>query len=240
MSFELHVRNGSHAGERIALAPGTRLTVGRNRADLLCADDAAMSGLHFELRSENGKVGLKNHSTTNGTWINGELCDLRILQPGDRITAGTTEFVFVWASMFQGWSFEAIPQSWEIIPEQGLRYARTEKNITTIITSQDRLPEGYDFNAYIDLQLELITRKLPQSELTRTDAQVPESQASAGLNIRTPLEDQRTVIQKQVYAVVGPKVGILTATTFETEPPDVHAGIDQLLSTGIFRPQPNT
>jgi hypothetical protein len=39
--------------------------------------------------------------------------------------------------------------------------------------------------------------------------------------------------------VVESKVGILTATVFETEPAEVQAGVDHLLATGVFRPLPH-
>jgi pSer/pThr/pTyr-binding forkhead associated (FHA) protein len=58
-------------------------------------DDANASRKHAELRYESdGSWTLIDLNSTNGTKVNGRLVGSITLKPDDRITVGTTEFIF--------------------------------------------------------------------------------------------------------------------------------------------------
>ncbi len=199
-----------------------------------------MSGLHFEIRSDGEKVALKNHSRTNQTQVNGAFADILVLKAGDVITAGQTEFVVSaqgsQSPRVQDWIFNSLPPGWEIVPEQGLKHLQQASNLPVLMVSEDRLPNGYDLERYVDLQLKLLGERLPSAKASKGSASVPGAQTAAGLTIRTPFPDGRIAIQKQVYATVDSKVGILTATAMETDPAGIHQGIQQILAIATFEP----
>jgi hypothetical protein len=235
MEFELEIQSGPQTGKKIALQPNVPFSIGRVRGNVLFPDDWTMSGLHFEVATDGARVQLKNHSQTNGTLVNGELCVEKRLQVGDVVSAGNTKFALRAVNTpaptgINGWIFDRIPSGWEIVPEQGLRRIRKEERATTLLASEDKLPEGFDFNGYVQIQLTLFSERSPTSEATRTPG---------GLIIRTALPDKRIALQKQRYAMSQSKVGILTATAFESDPSDVHAQIDQLLASAQYKPGSN-
>lgn len=230
--------SGSRAGSKIPIGDGRSVTFGRTRANEIF-EDSAMSGLHFEIRSDGEKIGLKNHSQSNGTWVNGDRAEIVVLQPGDRIRAGETEFVLgigegPSAPCIQDWIFETPPAGWEMTPERGFRYAGDATHAITVLVSADRLPEGHDLTRYLDIQIMLISQRLPHAETSKTSASVPGAEASAGLAIRTRFADGQVAVQKQIYATVASKVGIVTATALENDLDEVHKGIERILKTAVF------
>jgi pSer/pThr/pTyr-binding forkhead associated (FHA) protein len=93
MRVVIRIENGSQAGRKITLATGQWLRFGRtNVADVVIPEDGQMSGLHFQLSSEQGQCHLKDFDSTNGTFVNGNRLQEAWLQPGDEITSGSTRF----------------------------------------------------------------------------------------------------------------------------------------------------
>lgn len=90
----LEVHTGVLAGNKIHLDPGRLLRIGRSRrADLALPDDAHMSGSHFVVECDATSCRLRDLKSSNGTLLNGKKVDAAVLQDGDRITAGHTDFV---------------------------------------------------------------------------------------------------------------------------------------------------
>lgn len=93
---ELQHLSGSLAGQRqrIALVAGQAVHLGRNEQnDVKFSDqiDDAVSGVHLELRLEEGRVYLEDQRSTNGTYLNGAVCPpfQRIAVPdGSRVRLG--------------------------------------------------------------------------------------------------------------------------------------------------------
>ena len=65
------------------------------RADYTIADDMFLSGVHFEVRSDGRTCTLLDFNSSNGTTIRGARITQSALMPGDRFTAGRTEFLLV-------------------------------------------------------------------------------------------------------------------------------------------------
>ncbi len=246
MKFQLHIGSGSQAGRVVEIQANAPLSVGRTRAMLLFPDDATMSGLHFELGCDGERVALRNYSQTNGTHVNGDRVEQVILQSGDVITAGATQFILVAggesapapAQRVQSWVFPSIPPGWEVIAGQGLRYVREGSQPATVLVTEEKLPADHNLEKYIEIQLSLIANRLPNSQVVKAPAAVPDVDGCAGLLIRTPLSDGRMATQQQVYACIADQVGILTATVSETETEDVHRAIEAIFATALFKPEP--
>ena len=211
---------------------------------LLFPDDPTMSGLHFELVCDERRVALRNHSQTNGTYVNGSRVEEAVLQPGDVIMAGGTRFTLAASGedslspqlKIQHWLFPALPAGWEQLGDQGLRYVRDGSQATTLMITEEAIPAGHALDQYVDIQLTLIRDRLPSAQAVKAPVELTDVDASMGLSIRSELPDGRVVIQKQLYACVGQGVGILTATIVESEPAEIHETVDRLLMTASFRP----
>lgn len=70
------------------------MIIGRgDNADLKVRDDR-LSRLHFAISRADGGLTLCDLGSSNGTWVGGQRVTRHQLQPGDRIRAGRTFFVF--------------------------------------------------------------------------------------------------------------------------------------------------
>ena len=96
MSLILRIESGSHAGTALPIRPGGVVSVGRTaRADYAIAEDTFLSGIHFELRSDGRTCTLLDLNSSNGTTIRGARITQAVLKPGDRFTAGRTDFILM-------------------------------------------------------------------------------------------------------------------------------------------------
>lgn len=75
---------GTLVGKLHMLADGVT-TIGRSRGCTLVLDDTRISRRHTEIRLEHGNAVLHDLGSTNGTFVNGERCETRVLQDGDKI-----------------------------------------------------------------------------------------------------------------------------------------------------------
>jgi hypothetical protein len=90
----LQIRSGPLAGREAAIEPGRALRVGRtDKAELVVAADARLSGAHFAVENGEGGARLRDLASRGGTLLNGERVDEARLRDGDRIRAGDTAFV---------------------------------------------------------------------------------------------------------------------------------------------------
>jgi pSer/pThr/pTyr-binding forkhead associated (FHA) protein/plasmid stabilization system protein ParE len=88
----LIVRDGSLRGRRFEVESG-EITIGRERTDILVADDGEVSRNHAIVRESNDGVEVEDLGSTNGTFVN----ELRISEPtrlssGDIVRVGQTRF----------------------------------------------------------------------------------------------------------------------------------------------------
>ena len=70
------------------------LTIGRGMTASARIEDDGISRRHFMIRREGNHFVLRDLSSRNGTWVDGERSLLRKLNHGDRIFAGRSEFRF--------------------------------------------------------------------------------------------------------------------------------------------------
>ena len=94
MKILLEIRSGPAAGNKIPLAEGEPLRIGRNpKADHAFPDDKAMSSLHFAIDFGPKGCRLLDLESSNGTFLNGARVKEATLANGDEIRAGATIFV---------------------------------------------------------------------------------------------------------------------------------------------------
>lgn len=85
---------GTHLGKQYVLGPN-RMLIGRtDRSDIL-VDDSSVSREHASIERKDGRFILEDLKSTNGTFINGEVVDVRVLNHGDKIRIGNTVLQFI-------------------------------------------------------------------------------------------------------------------------------------------------
>lgn len=93
MLVKLTIRTGAASGRTLELIPGKVGMVGRaSWAELHVPDDTGISGRHFVLECHPRHCRLRDLKSTNGTLVNGELVPEALLNHGDTIVAGQTQF----------------------------------------------------------------------------------------------------------------------------------------------------
>lgn len=84
---------GTRAGQRIVVACGETLRVGRTvQANLVVSDDPTMSARHFELECGQNTVLVRDLHSRNRLFLNGEAVTEALLADGDQLRAGRTFF----------------------------------------------------------------------------------------------------------------------------------------------------
>lgn len=94
MEARLEIRNGPRAGESIVVDEGQTVSVGRtDKADFPLPQDTFLSRVHFAVECNKAGCRVADRQSANGTQVNGKKIDEAILEDGDVILAGQTEFV---------------------------------------------------------------------------------------------------------------------------------------------------
>lgn len=72
----------------------TPVTLGREEGNSVRLNDERVSRFHAKIQEDHGQVVLTDLDSTNGTRVNGESVQLRLIRPGDRISVGRSVLVF--------------------------------------------------------------------------------------------------------------------------------------------------
>ncbi len=92
-NIDIEFASGPKAGQRIRLTDRS-LVFGRTRvADIVLDWDGLISSKHFRIENQNGCFTLQDLGSTNGTQINGQRVDSKLLASGDKIVVGKTTLV---------------------------------------------------------------------------------------------------------------------------------------------------
>ncbi len=89
----LRVLDGADRG-RCFEGVDTPITVGREEGNTIQLNDERISRFHIKIQEDNSKVVLTDLESTNGTKVNGEDIQLRILRFGDMIMLGRSVLLF--------------------------------------------------------------------------------------------------------------------------------------------------
>jgi pSer/pThr/pTyr-binding forkhead associated (FHA) protein len=89
----LRVLDGSDRGRTFEDLP-TPVTIGREEGNLLQLNDERVSRFHVKIQEDQDKIVITDLESTNGTKVNGEDIQLRILRFGDIISMGRSVLLF--------------------------------------------------------------------------------------------------------------------------------------------------
>lgn len=247
MPVILEIVTGPYAGQRLELPEDGTLLIGRRSpSQATLPDDAAMSSKHFLIRNEGGACTITDQTSTNGTWVNNKRIKTAHLQPGDRVQAGDTEFLFqtveakapVQSSQvsFGSWVVPGTPQGWETVPGQGLKLTG-EGSHSNVIFAEDNLLDSAKTEDYIANQREVMRGFLPDLKISATGRLVTPDGGEA-LTVEHTFQSSagETVYQRQLYVRRGKRIGIMTTTTVESERSQVRADFEAILAAARFEP----
>jgi len=116
------------------------------------------------------------------------------------------------------WLVGAIPAEWEILPDHGVRRAGQRVFPSTVVVTEEKLPEGMDLQKYIANQIVVMQHVLPEPNIQGPDRfTFPEVDEAQRLAVKYKSKDGRSVVQMQIYTGSAGLVGIVTFTTVEEE-----------------------
>ena len=93
-SGKLIVIYGGRLGKEYHLGPKRMLIRRMDRSDIVI-DDSSVSREHASIERKDGRFILEDLKSTNGTFIDGEFVDVRVLNHGDKIRIGNTVLQFI-------------------------------------------------------------------------------------------------------------------------------------------------
>ncbi|QDU63714.1 FHA domain-containing protein FhaA [Planctomycetes bacterium Pan216] len=88
-----HVVDGVDKGRSYLNLP-TPVTIGREEGNAIRLNDERISRYHVKVQEDDGRVVLTDLDSTNGTCVNGEVIQLRLLRAGDRVSVGRSVLMF--------------------------------------------------------------------------------------------------------------------------------------------------
>lgn len=97
----LRVIDGADRG-RVYSSLETPVTIGREEGNAVQLNDDRVSRFHLKIQEDQERLVLTDLESTNGTKVNGEDIQLRILRHGDMICVGRSIILFGSASEIQG------------------------------------------------------------------------------------------------------------------------------------------
>ena len=89
----LRVLDGADRGKVYEHLP-TPVTIGREEGNTVQLNDERISRFHIKIQEDQGKLVLTDLESTNGTRVNGEDAQLRILRYGDVISVGRSVLLY--------------------------------------------------------------------------------------------------------------------------------------------------
>jgi pSer/pThr/pTyr-binding forkhead associated (FHA) protein len=89
----LRVLDGADRGKEYKHLP-TPVTIGREEGNVVQLNDERISRFHIKIQEDGGKLVLTDLQSTNGTRVNGEDVQLRILRFGDVIAVGRSVLLY--------------------------------------------------------------------------------------------------------------------------------------------------
>ncbi len=131
------------------------------------------------------------------------------------------------------WSVHTIPLEWEVVPNYGLRSASENTFPSTVVLTEENLPDGMTLQGYVANSVEIIRRLLPEPKIKGPDPfNFPEVDEAQQLAVAYQSKDDRSVVQRQIYTLVANLVGIVTFTTVAEESSNV-SGAFRMIGGGL-------
>jgi hypothetical protein len=216
----LEIIAGPETGRRIKLREGETVSFGRTDSAMnVFAEDPAMSAMHFSVSLSAGTFRMENFSQTNGTLVNDARIESAVLQPGDKVRAGSTVFAVIGPPpnpypaqvRIGGWGFNIVPDGWTTLDGVGLIHQAGDEFRANATAVEEALPEGKTLREYAEVQMGAAGMRLSGVEFQGpSDARMEGSEEALLLTLTSETQDGKRITQRQIYARSADVVGILT------------------------------
>ncbi|TWT47241.1 FHA domain-containing protein [Botrimarina hoheduenensis] len=123
----------------------TPVTIGREEGNAVQLNDERISRYHIKIQEDRDRIVLTDLESTNGTRVNGQTTQLRILQHGDLIAVGKSTLLYGTRAQ--------IAERVDAIKDGGLRVSEDAKHEP--ITGPARDPSGSNLNSDESISIEL-------------------------------------------------------------------------------------
>lgn len=90
---ELMLTDRDDRGRKYRIVVGGIMTIGRGDCDVVITGDDALSKRHCEISEKEGKIYVRDLSSSNGTRINGKKISESFLESGDELTVGARTYI---------------------------------------------------------------------------------------------------------------------------------------------------
>ncbi|GAB5404233.1 MAG: FHA domain-containing protein [Aureliella sp.] len=110
-TITLRVISGADRGRIFRELP-TPITIGREEGNTVQLNDERISRFHVKIQEDNGRLVVTDLESTNGTRINGNVCNLKILRYGDTISVGRSVLLVGSREQIVDW-FDSAPSGSE-------------------------------------------------------------------------------------------------------------------------------
>ncbi|MFL5260314.1 MAG: DUF4123 domain-containing protein [Hyphomicrobiales bacterium] len=229
---------GSKPKGHVEIPPSAPFEVGRQAAGCRI-DDQLMSRRHFMLEIAGNELFLEDLGSANGTELNGELVESRVvLADGDRIEAGKSAFhvhiasVKRWRIGETAWITAGPPEGWRLVPSFGFE---REQGRETVACTEERLPSGETLPGVISGRVRAFQDLLPSFSAGRLD--LDRLPGLAGwLSYRF---GGGPMCQYQYFLEAGDRIGALAWTRPGLPSPDHVPVFESLIARLSFEPERN-
>ncbi len=133
------------------------------------------------------------------------------------------------------WTFDAIPEGWELVEGFGIR--RMGKGVfpSEAVVSEEPLRSDAGFEQYVESQIELLRLLVSQPQIEPAGpAPIAGVDEGKALVVRYRTDEGRRFYQRQVYVRKGQQAGSLAITTLESELASLDAVFNQIIASLRF------
>lgn len=149
-AITLRVLEGADRGQVFSLE-SVPITIGREEGNTIQLNDERVSRFHVKIQQDHGDLVLTDLESTNGTKVNNEEVQLRILRHGDMITLGRSTMIFG--------TRDQINERFEKLGSPGSRAADPISSTSNELNLRSHLREDPDYQLAL---LKLDPPKLPE------------------------------------------------------------------------------
>ena len=240
----LQVSEGLEVGRRIAPKEGAIVTIGRTpNAMEVFSGDPKMSPLHFAIKLRAGGLHVTNLVDGAKTFVNGAQVQSGALKDGDLVTAGVTIFRVIAPAQnpypaklrIGGWGLNFIPEGWTVLDGVGLLLETKSGFQPNVVALEDAMPERGTLVDYVKAQIDAAQLHLRNVEFEEVQSTcIDGAEETAMLFGRNGAPTGEFISQRQIYALSGATIGVLTISATLSQAATLSSILDDISTGATF------
>lgn len=149
-TITLRVISGADRGQ-VFRELQTPITIGREEGNSVQLNDERISRYHVKIQEDNGRLVVTDLDSTNGTRVNGHVCNLKILRYGDTISIGRSVLLVGSREQVAEWFADDATTGGALDVSSDDRFAEDQNPSTGITHKDNRRLSGSDVYIPSDL-----------------------------------------------------------------------------------------